>query len=424
MDKKSPIKVIFTMFMFVFLSCGKEEKSGIVKEYERNSAVTITFISSKAIDSDIWKGEILAQDGTKIQIIEETLEYYSNDGKESYREILKKRLENNTKIDLYLIQAEDVIEFESKNWWLDLSNLKTISDLSEDVLIQSTYRGKVFSIPLSYTGFGFYWNVDMLKKYKLEVPKNRDEFLKVCKILKEKGITPYIGSRDFALTVPTMAAGFYDLYNDKNSEDKLKKLSDGSIPVSTYMLKGFEFLEMMREEKFLDTEQSLATSRKAETMREFFAEKGAFMCMYISDELEAAPFEMKLTGIPVLKDGEITIVGADQRIAINPNSKNLKYAIEALEFITNKNNMLIIAKDQKKIAAVKSQESYFDKEYKEFVGLVQSKYQIPNQDFRMSFNTWINIRELSKEILGGRDAKWAAEEYDRIQAKEIKQWTK
>ena len=42
----------------------------------------------------------------------------------------------------------------------------------------------------------------------------------------------------------------------------------------------------------------------------------------------------------------------------------------------------------------------------------------------MSFNTWINIRELSKEILGGRDAKWAAEEYDRIQAKEIKQWTK
>ena len=61
-----------------------------------------------------------------------------------------------------------------------MSALEFTGNLSHDALTQSTYNGKLFSIPLSYTGFGFIWNVDMLKQYGLKLPENLEEFLNVC----------------------------------------------------------------------------------------------------------------------------------------------------------------------------------------------------------------------------------------------------
>ena len=66
-----------------------------------------------------------------------------------------------------MIHAEDVLEFDEKGYIYDMSALEFTGNLSHDALTQSTYNGKVFSIPLSYTGFGFIWNVDMLKQYGL-----------------------------------------------------------------------------------------------------------------------------------------------------------------------------------------------------------------------------------------------------------------
>ena len=80
-------------------------------------------------------------------------DFYAEEGL-SYRELLLKRMESGQADDLYIIPAEDVLEFDQKGFIYDLSGLDCISSLSEDALRQSTYKGKVFSVPLSYTGFG------------------------------------------------------------------------------------------------------------------------------------------------------------------------------------------------------------------------------------------------------------------------------
>lgn len=43
------------------------------------------------------------------------------------------------------------------------------------------------------------------------------------------------------------------------------------------------------------------------------------------------PFEMVMTAMPVLEEGAICVVGADQRLAVNPNSKHLEEALAAVE---------------------------------------------------------------------------------------------
>lgn len=206
-------------------------------------------------------------------------------------------------IEIHLIPAEDVLEFDEKGYIYDLSDLKCIRNLSKDALIQSTYDGKVFSLPLSYTCFGFVWNVDMLKQYDLAVPENREEFLNVCETLKENGILPYGANKDFGLTVPVMCAGLYDVYQGEGTEQKLQELSEGTTPVSEYMRKGFDFLQMMIDKGYMDPEKALDTIPSSDGEKEFFAQENcAFICaIYRGKTFEGYPFEIEMTPLPLLE---------------------------------------------------------------------------------------------------------------------------
>lgn len=267
-----------------------------------------------------------------ITIYSDSADYYADEGL-SYRELLLKRLSSGTADDLYVIPAEDVLEFDQKGYIYDMSNLELTENLSQDALIQSTYDGKVFSLPLSYACFGLIWNVDMLERYDLELPDNLGEFLEVCETLKENGILPYGANMDFALTVPVMCAGLYDIYQSEDSEQKVEAVSNGTVPVSQYIEKGFDFLEMMIDKGYLDPERALSTKPSREDERNFFAEENcAFICgLYRRKAFEGYPFEVAMTALPVLESGSICVVGADYRLTINPGSKHLDAAIAIVE---------------------------------------------------------------------------------------------
>lgn len=116
--------------------------------------------------------------------------------------------------------------------------------------IRVLINGKVFSVPLSFTGFGFYWNVDMLTEHGLSIPENSEEFLKVCETLKENGIQPYGGNKGYALTVPVMCKGLAELYGRSDLDDQIDLLNSGEVPISTYIRQGVEFLTMMIEKGY------------------------------------------------------------------------------------------------------------------------------------------------------------------------------
>ncbi len=92
----------------------------------------------------------------------------------------------------------------------------------------------MFSVPLSYTGFGLIWNVDMLHQYQMEIPETLDEFWNVCDVLKQNGILPYGANKDFGLSVPAMCAGLGPLYQNPESEALTAALAKGkrlSVPI-------------------------------------------------------------------------------------------------------------------------------------------------------------------------------------------------
>ena len=419
---RSKLAVLLSFATIANLSgCGQKElETGPVRQYESEERIAVNLFCDEAISSGIWSEPITSKDGTRIQIIDEAASYYNEEGTEAYRSFLRNRLQDTSEVDLYIITAEDVIDYHKLNLWCDLSKSKGVGYLTEDALLQSTYRGEVFSIPLTYTGFGFYWNLDILKRYQLEVPQNLEEFLTVCQVLKENGIVPYIGNMGYALTVPAMAAGFADLYAASDHDERIAALSTGETPVSKYMEKGFELIELMRDKGYIDVDFSLNSFPKNTDRAAFLAGEGAFYCDSLGADLSGAVFPVIMTGIPVLEKGQVSIVGANFRVAVNPNSTKWGYAIEVLEYLSAPEQSSQFAKEHGEMSTIAgSDTSYLGEQYQDFAALVQSGGQIPNQDFNLTFNTWSNIRDICREILQGQTASQAARHYDEIQQKEI-----
>ncbi|WNX84839.1 ABC transporter substrate-binding protein [Agathobaculum sp. NTUH-O15-33] len=384
-----------------------------IKIFTQNQTV------SKAIEA-CCKNVLNQDKSTNIVVYSDSASFYADEGL-SYRELLLKRLASGTADDLYLIPAEDVLEFDEKGYIYDMSNLNCTANLSQDALIQSTYNGKVFSVPLTYTCFGFVWNVDMLKKYGLEVPENLAEFLHVCETLKENGVLPYGANKDFSLTVPVMCAGLYDIYQGENTEQTLALLSDGTVSISEYMEKGFSFLQMLIDNGYMDPEAALGTLPSSKEEKAFFQEENcAFICaIYRGQTFEDYPFEIEMTPLPILENGSICVVGADQRLAINPGSEHLDAAIAIVEALGETATLDSFAEHLGKISSSQNATAPNITQSKSIIACVSQGGQIPNQDFRLHFNVWNTVRELSQRLCQGASVAEVTAEYDARQKQEV-----
>lgn len=340
----------------------------------------------------------------------------------SYRELLLKRMESGEADDLYIIPAEDVLEFDRKGYIYDLAHMDFVHNLSEAALNQSTYDGKVFSLPLTYTAFGFLWNVDLLHQFGLEVPENLSEFLVVCETLKQNGIVPYGSNMDYGLSLLAMGAGLAPLYRGENPEQKLAQLTEGTLPISTYMRAGFTFLKMMIDSGYLNIEQALSTQPNSEEERNRFRDG---QCALISTICRGSafsddyPFEMAMTAMPILEEGTICVVGADQRLAVNPNSKHLDEALAAVEALGTVETLNEFARLQRKTSSARGNEAATLPQAAPLISSLTTDEQIPNQDFSLHFNTWNTIKELCVKLGEGASVDAVCEEYDTLQLQEI-----
>lgn len=429
MGKKSWMRLaaVCSALTMLCCSCSSEKEPDVYIDEKKPDVVVSLFtqgtVVTKAIE-ECCKEVINTTSDNNIILFSDSAEYYDEEGL-SYRELLLKRMESGQADDLYLIPAEDVLEFDQKGYIYDLSDLKCVKNLSEDALQQSTYNGKVFSIPLSYTGFGFIWNMDMLRKYGLEIPQNREEFWNVCETLKENGILPYGANKDFGLSVPAMCAGLGPLYQDSEKEQLLSDLSSGKTPVSTYMRDGFAFLQEMIDRGYLDTEQALATLPSSDEEAAFFADGN---CAFISALCRAKaftydyPFEVAMTALPVLEDGIVCVVGADNRLAVNPRSERLEEALTIVENLGSVEYLNDFSARLGKISSAQGNEASAVLQAQAFAECVASGGQIPNQDFSLHFNTWNTIKELSVKLCEGASVEEVCDEYDQIQQQEILQY--
>lgn len=307
---------------------------------------------------------------------------------------------------------------------MDLSGMDFVGNLSESALYQSTYKGKVFSVPLSFTGFGFLWNVDVLNEHGLTVPENLEEFMAVCEKLKADGILPYGANKGYALTVPAMCAGMADLYGSENLEEKITGLNSGEVPVSTYMRNGFAFLEEMIARGYMDPQQALQTTPGVEDREMLIKGECAFICAGLGGikKTENLTVRVEMTGLPVLPEGCIAVYGAQSRLCVNPNSKHLETTLEFIEMVGTPEALAKSAEVEYTMSSAKDYKIDNFTQEKKLVSLLQQPGQIPNQDFALNFNTWENIRDVGRELCAGASVEDACKKLDEMQRADLEKY--
>lgn len=427
-SRKNTALLLAILIIYTITACGREESNIRILEDVASQPEYLSFFSSINLSgSDVtkyWRDIFTERYNKKIYINFDGASYYAEEGL-SYREILETRLESSSPDDLYIINAEDVLEFEKRGYWMDLSDMEFVNNLSEAALYQSTYNGKVFSVPLSFTGFGFLWNIDLLQEHGLSVPENLEEFMLTCEKLKNDGILPYGANKGYSLTVPVMCVGFSELYGSEARDAKITALNNGQEQVSSYMREGFAFLSDMIEKGYLDPEQALNTTPRQEDLELFLDKKCAFICAELSllSELEES-FQMEATGLPVLQDGCVAVYGANNRLCVNPNSPYLDTACEFVEMVGTVEALRKSAELGHSMSSAKDSGAAGIPRGQKLITLLQQQDQVPNQDFALHFNTWESIRDVSREICGGISIDEACDMLDGKQQEELKEYGK
>ncbi|WP_455617346.1 ABC transporter substrate-binding protein [Eisenbergiella sp.] len=425
---RKPGKGMGAVCLILLLLCagcaGMEKKPSVYLDENEPEVVISLFAQGEDISNvvnDCCNNVINPKYSSKLIVFSDYADFYADEGY-SYRELLQKRLESGLPDDLYIITAEDVLEIDRQGYIYDLSDLACLNNLSEDALQQSTCNGKVFSVPLSYTSFGLVWNVDMLSRYGLQIPENLDEFWSVCETLRQNGILPYGGNKDFGISVPAMCAGLGPLYQNPQSEALVGKLADGETPISTYMEDGFRFLQTMIDKEYIDVERTLATLPDSDEEIAFFAEE---KCAFISSICRTKafshdyPFHVEMTALPVLPNGSICVVGAAQRLAVNPKSEHLEESLMIIENLCTVDTLNSFAERLGKVSPAQGNKAETLPQADRLIACMASGRQIPNQDFALHFNTWNTIKELCVRLCEGADVDELCREYDRIQQEEL-----
>lgn len=133
--------------------------------------------------------------GNKIKTVPFSPEKFENEVKKAFQEGKKEP-------DLLLsFGGTNIDSFQPEKNLYDFTDAPWVDDLTDNSINQTIYHGKIVGLPHWEAAIsGTIYNKKLLKKLKIDIPKNQKEFLKVCQILLENDIIPlYIPCKDSSM---------------------------------------------------------------------------------------------------------------------------------------------------------------------------------------------------------------------------------
>ncbi len=346
---------------------------------------------------------------------------------DGFNKYLAQRLDTGQGDDIFIVNADMVKPLYHKGYFYDLSGLPAFQRMNESTREQAVIGDIAYCLPVSMTAYCLFVNLDVLDRYGLQPPKDLEEFRVCCRTLKEAGKTPISLNRGYALTVPAMAAGLYQVYSADNVEEIRQGLNSGDIHISDYMLEGFQSVEEFIREGWYGDGLDMATvnAMKAgdQDIRDFIDGKTAFYFGHLNAismvEKMNSTLNYVVQGVPI-PGGTVTLPAALTRLCVNANSEYLEETIDFINYITTEKYEEVSSSGNGLLPIYSDAEYALNSErmrpaYETFI----TGGQIPIEDMQLQFTYWDTIRELGIAMFDGFTAEEAAAAYDLRQAEQI-----
>ena len=194
--KKKVVSVLLAVSMVAALAagCGKGEK----KESESKDGVTtVKWLTSRpvdgAIDQVMWE---ISEQYSKEKGGKWKIEIETTADRPSYLQKLKTLIAGGNMPDIIDIDADPYCkELVDAGKLVDVKEFLTENDKYDAfyptaLKYQEFTDGTMYTLPLEYHVEMTWYNKEIFEKYNLTPPTTMDEWLNVCKTLKDNGVTP------------------------------------------------------------------------------------------------------------------------------------------------------------------------------------------------------------------------------------------
>ncbi|WP_311083355.1 extracellular solute-binding protein [Paenibacillus polymyxa] len=263
---------------------------------------------------------------------------------QNYENILKMKMASNELPDLFDTHGWAIKRYG--NYLADLSQEDWATDLTESIKSLITDdNGKLYVLPLNESKEGIFYNVDVLKKYNVEVPKTFDELIAASEKIKKESngeVLPFYASALDAWTIGQYFDYFANpllISPEHNHADALLK--------NEFDWSKWSFLpekyKMMYDKGLLN--EDMLTAKQVDENRLFAENKLAFAIHSAgtySDIKKINPdVKMGVFPIPAIVEGdEPTFVGGEREaLGIWKDTKHMDEAKKFLKFMAKKENI-------------------------------------------------------------------------------------
>lgn len=411
-------------------ACGKSEGQdlNLAASKEDNVRVVNLFSPMEKTDpnaenvarSAADKTIVMAEDRLDVTVgyITYTAESYQD---KSYDEVALDRARNDMD-DLYLLNPDVIQALGDEGKLMDLSGLNCVENLRDVVKTANTVNGKLVAIPQEVVAYGLFINKDMFDSYSLKLPETPEEFLECCRVFKENGIETPVGANRWWLETFVLAQAYADLYNGGNTEAEIAALNSGESKYSDYLRSGFEFLQEMIDQGYIDAEKALVSEAIEGEGADFLAGKTPIVMAYWgAANTETAygktDFNMQVIGFPSSR-GQMPVMPMTG-YAVGANAEHTEDAMKVLEVILSDEALQVYAETNRVISPSKNVEVECVPALKPLNDRIQENVYVLGANAGMKMEQWGNICLVVRQLLGGATVDECMAEFDRLQEESL-----
>lgn len=311
--------------------------------------------------------------------------------------------------DMFFTAAENKEDVIKRDLAVDISDMEVFSKINPKA--SGTYGAddKIFAYsPDAWVG-GVFYNKDIFEEAKLEEPKTWDEFVEICKTLRDMGIEPYVDDAD---NVHNISADLYMSSVISQDPETDKKINAGELKFADAYTEPFTtwYTDLVETGLYSPISLGLNTDQTIEmfaTGQTAMIHGGPWTIQTIIDKNPDMNFD--IFGIPD-KDGNCVLPGAvNVGMSISASSEKQDACRKFIEFMSRDENILAWQKVTNNVIIVDGIDYS--------MGNVMDKFKetAVDGDFYLGQIVWDNSAGIFKELLVGlQDSLTGADTIDHI----------